>query len=88
MDEAQRINADLAACMEEGLPAGDDAVQQGVAAHYRWVCAHWTPDTAAYVGLAQMYVDDPRFTRFYDRVKPALAAYLLEAATIYAARNL
>ncbi len=35
-----------------------------------------------------MYVDDARFTRFYDKEKSGLAAYLLEGIKVYAARNL
>lgn len=88
MDEAQRINATLADCMPRNLPADDEAVQDAVAAHYRWVSLRWKPDAQSYVGLGQMYVGDPRFTKFYDKVKPGLAAYLLEGIKIYAARNL
>lgn len=75
-------------CMELGLPADDAAVQDVVAAHYRWVSTHWAPDAQLCPGLGQMYVDDARFTRFYDKVKPGLAAYLLEGIKVYAARNL
>lgn len=88
MDEAQRINAQLASCMEQGLPADDAAVQESVDAHYRWVSTHWTPDAQSYPGLGQLYVDDARFTKFYDKVKPGLAAYLLEGIKVYTARNL
>lgn len=88
MDEAQRINASLADCMERNLPAEDEPVQDAVAAHYRWVSLHWTPDAQSYVGLGQLYVDDPRFTKFYDKVEPGLAAYLLAGIKVYAARNL
>jgi len=32
----------------------------------------------AHAGLAQIYVDDPRFTAYYDREQPGLAEYLKE----------
>ena len=86
-DESAAINAELARCHRAGLPAGSDAVQAGVHRHYQWVSFHWTPDAQRYVGLGQMYVDDPRFAANYGKagVPPT---YLLEAMKVYAARSL
>jgi hypothetical protein len=33
--------------------------------------------------MGQMYVDDPRFTAYYDKIAPGLAAFLQEALKIY-----
>jgi MerR family transcriptional regulator, thiopeptide resistance regulator len=86
--EAADINADLARCLEAGLPADAPAVQAAVERHYRWVAFHWTPNAESYVGLGIMYVEDARFTNFYDTVKPGLAAYLLAGIKVYAAARL
>lgn len=86
--EAADINAELARCMEAGLLADDPAVQAAVERHYRWVAFHWTPNADSYVGLGMMYVEDARFTSFYDTVMPGLAAYLLEGIKVYAAARL
>ena len=36
--------------------------------HRRWVGLHWgtTPEDAAYLGLVQGYLADPRFVAYYD----------------------
>ena len=88
MQEARAINAELAACLEAGLAPSEPRVSAAVARHYRWVCAGWSPDKAGYVGLGTMYVQDPRFTVFYDSEIPGLAAYLAEAMKVWAEANL
>ncbi|GAA3685993.1 TipAS antibiotic-recognition domain-containing protein [Arthrobacter ginkgonis] len=93
LEEAVAINAELAACMAEGEPADGERAQEAAARHYRWVCLSWTPDREAYLGLGRMYVEDSRFTAFYDQPKdsparPGLAAYLSEAMDAYAQRRL
>ena len=87
-EEAQAINRELAACLQAGLEPGSPRVQDAVARHYRWVCASWTPNRSAYLGLGAMYVQDPRFTAFYDSETPGVAAYLAEAMQIWAEANL
>ncbi|WP_427018682.1 MerR family transcriptional regulator [Pseudarthrobacter sp. P1] len=87
MDESAAINAELARCHGAGLPAGDAAVQAAVGRHYRWICFHWTPTAAAYVGLGEMYRDDPRFAATYEGAGVPVG-YMLEAMTVYAAENL
>ena len=37
----------------------------------------------AHMGVAQMYVDDPRFGEYYDRIAPGCAVFLRDAAAIY-----
>ena len=86
--EAEAINQELAHCLDAGLPADDARVQAAVERHYRWICVSWTPDADSYVGLGRMYVEDPRFTAFYDKSRSGLAPYLLEVIKVYAASRL
>ncbi|KIS26910.1 MerR family transcriptional regulator [Arthrobacter sp. SPG23] len=88
MQEAQDINEELARCFDAGLTADAPEVQAAVDRHYRWVCTSWTPDAQSYVGLGRMYVDDPRFTAFYDKNRAGLAPYLFEGIKAYAAARL
>ena len=37
-----------------------------------------------YRGLGQMYVDAPRFTATYDKVRPDLAVFMRDAMAYYA----
>lgn len=88
LQEAQAINTELAACLRAHLAPSDTRVSAAVARHYRWVCAGWTPDRDAYKALGSMYVQDGRFTAFYDREAPGLAAYLSTAIDAWADANL
>lgn len=38
----------------------------------------------AHAGIAQMYVDDERFTKYYCKKHPGLAVFLRDAIVIYA----
>lgn len=88
MEESVAVNEELARCLDAGLPPEDAAVQAAVDRHYKWVCVSWTPDAESYVGLGQLYVDDPRFTAFYDKYREGLAHYLLAGIRVYAAERL
>ncbi|MET4061507.1 hypothetical protein ABIB35_003080 [Arthrobacter sp. UYP6] len=88
MQEAHAINTELAGCLQAGLAASDPRVSDAVARHYRWICAGWTPDREAYKGLGTLYVQDGRFTAFYDQEAPGLAAYLAKAIEQWADANL
>jgi len=37
----------------------------------------------AHAGVAQLYVDDERFTAYYDKEQPGTAAFLRDAILIY-----
>lgn len=88
MEEYAALNEDLARCFDAALPADHPDVQAAVGRHYAWICASWTPNAESYVGLGRMYLDDPRFTANYDKVRVGLAPYLLEGIKVYAAENL
>lgn len=85
--EAEAINVELAACQQAGLAADDERVQAAVARHYQWITLSWTPNAESYLGLGQLYIDDDRFRKNFDKVG-ATPEYLLEAMKVYAIRNL
>ena len=81
--ENSAINDALAGLMDRE-PA-DPEVQGWVARHHRQIDERFYKCSAEiYRGLANMYVDDPRFTATYDAVKPGLAKFLREAMLVYA----
>jgi DNA-binding transcriptional MerR regulator len=43
----------------------------------------WTPSLDQLIGLADLYNDDPRFKKNFDKVHPDLAQFVREAVTIY-----
>lgn len=86
--ESIAIGEGLAAAMAEGIAVDDARVQALVARHHAQISTFWTPTAAAYAGLGQMYVDDPRFTATYDAYAPGLAPYLRDAMAVYAREQL
>lgn len=73
----------LEAAMETKDPAGDLA-QKACELHKKWLTFTWKDySKEAHAGLAQMYVDDERFTAYYDKRKPGMAEFLRDAIFIY-----
>jgi MerR family transcriptional regulator, thiopeptide resistance regulator len=83
-DDAAAVTNRIADLYDAGVPASDPRVVDAVDGHYRLVSRFWTPDRESYTGLGQMYVDDPRFAKNYEDVRPGLTAYLRDAMQAYA----
>ncbi|EXG87578.1 putative transcriptional regulator [Clostridium sp. ASBs410] len=77
------LNETLKAAFEQGDPASELA-QKACELHKRWLCFYWDDySKEAHKGVTQMYVDDPRFTAYYDKISPGCAAFLRDAVAIY-----
>ena len=73
----------LVDAMEEGDPASVLA-QKAADLHRQWLTFYWdTYSKEAHAGVAQMYVDDERFTAYYDKHQPGMAAFLRDAVHHY-----
>ena len=73
----------LKAAFATGDPTGELA-QKAADLHRQWLAFYWdqyTPE--AHAGVAQMYVDDERFTAFYDSIQPGSTPFLRDAVYIY-----
>ena len=82
----QEILETLEAALDTGDPAGELA-QRACELHKRWLLFTWKEySKEAHAGLAQMYVDDERFTAYYDKIRPGMAAFLRDAVFIYTGR--
>lgn len=79
----QEVLDTLEAAYATGDPAGELA-QKTADLHKKWLTFTWKEyRKEAHAGLAQMYVDDERFTAYYDKKQPGLAAFLRDAVHIY-----
>jgi DNA-binding transcriptional MerR regulator len=67
-----------------GRPVSDGDVQAAIARHHAWIENFYPCSAEMYRGLGQMYVDDPRFTATYDKVRPGLAVFMRDAMVFYA----
>jgi DNA-binding transcriptional MerR regulator len=80
---SERVNQAILVAFANGDPASDLA-QKACELHKEWLCYYWPQySKEAHMGLAQMYVDDERFTAYYDKIAPGAAVFLRDAMRIY-----
>lgn len=79
----------LKAALESGTGPRSSEAQKAADLHRQWLSFFWTAYTPeAHAGLAKMYVEDPRFTAYYeDRVGKNAAVLLRDAVLIYTGEN-
>jgi hypothetical protein len=84
--DLQDVEALFAGLLGSGVPADADDATTAAEAHRQHI-SRWfyecSPQT--HVGLAQMYVADPRLTTHYERRAPGLAQYVHDAILANAA---
>ncbi|GAB6087245.1 MerR family transcriptional regulator [Alkaliphilus crotonatoxidans] len=79
----EKILDTLEAAFATGDPAGALA-QEAADLHRQWLTFTWNQySKEAHANLGQMYVDDERFTAYYDKRQPGLAKFLRDAILIY-----
>ncbi|NLJ71990.1 MAG: MerR family transcriptional regulator, partial [Syntrophomonadaceae bacterium] len=77
------ILENLEKAVATGNPAGELA-QKTADLHRRWLSYSWgSYSKEAHAGLAQMYVDDERFTTYYEKVGTGATIFLRDAILIY-----
>ncbi|MFC5529022.1 MerR family transcriptional regulator [Cohnella yongneupensis] len=85
--EVTKLGEELATTLADAYRTGDPAgelAQQAAELHKRWLLYYWPSySPEAHAGLAQMYVDDERFTAYYDKEQPGTAEFLRDAIQIY-----
>ncbi len=83
----EKLSADVLATLHKAFKTGDPAgklAQEAADLHRQWLSLAWGGyNKEAHAGLAQMYVDDTRFTAHYDKDQPGTAAFLRDAVLIY-----
>ncbi|GGR42029.1 MerR family transcriptional regulator [Streptomyces roseolus] len=88
METQAAIARDFGAAAAAGLAADSDEVQALARRQYAWLSVTTAPTKEYLIGLGQMYVDDPRFTKNYDRHGEGTAVLVRDALTVWAERNL
>jgi len=84
---AEDVMSTLEAAFKTGDPSGELA-QKTAELHRKWISYYWSSySKEAHAGLAQMYVDDERFTAYYDAKQPGMATFLRDAIFIYTGTN-
>ena len=81
----QKIQERLESAVRAGLSPESGAGQEVAALHRRWLTItgnRYEPDK--HRGIAELYVDDPRFTAYYDKAVPGCARFLRDAVVDWA----
>lgn len=92
--EQEGIARDFAAAMAEGGAPDGDAAQGTADRQFEWLSRFATGTGQGsvtrehFTGLAQMYVDDPRFASNYNRFGDGTAQFVRDAMFVYAESNL
>ena len=90
--QVEKLGADVIARLAEAFATGDPAgelAQKTADLHHQWLnfyCNNYSKE--AHAGLAQMYVDNEKFTTFYDANQPSSAIFLRDAVLIYTAKSI
>jgi len=86
-EEVTRLSEELTITLAEAFKLGDPSsalAQKAADLHKQWLTFYWSKySKEAHAGLAQMYVDDERFTAYYDKDQPGTAEFLRDAIHIY-----
>jgi len=85
--ELEKLSAELNDTLRAAAESGDpksDLAKKACELHKRWLRYYWDDySKEAHLGLAQMYVDDPRFTAYYDEIAPGCAVFLRDAIAAF-----
>ncbi|MDQ2084937.1 MerR family transcriptional regulator [Herbivorax sp. ANBcel31] len=80
---SREINHFLKIAFEQGDPESELA-QKACALHREWLGYFWKHySKKAHLGLAQTYVEDPRFKKYYDDISVGCAKFFQDAIKIY-----
>ncbi|NLY43127.1 MAG: MerR family transcriptional regulator [Clostridiaceae bacterium] len=89
--EIEKLGNSILETLDLAFEAGDPEgplAQKAADLHRQWLCYFWDSySKEAHAGLAQMYVDDERFTAYYDRKRPGTATFFRDAILIYTGMN-
>lgn len=85
--ETEAVNEALSALLDAGVPADDPRAMDQAEQHRLNIDKRFYPVSyEMHVGLAEMYIADPRFAANYEKVHEGLAQYMHDAILANARR--
>jgi len=86
--EGDTLVSDLAQAKRDGVEPGSVRANELARRHRASIERFYDCSTEMHMGLAQMYVVDERFTRYYDTAEPGLARFVCDVVmAAYSARE-
>jgi len=85
--EAEKLGQEVLNTLKEAMKTGDPGSAQALETaelHKRWLGFYWKSySKEAHANLARMYVEDERFSAYYDKVEQGAAVFLRDAVLHY-----
>ncbi|MGJ3509115.1 MerR family transcriptional regulator [Enemella sp. A6] len=78
-DESDAVEAAVVAAMDAGLAPDHERAMAAAEQHRASIERFYDCDYPMHRNLADTYVGDQRFTRYYDAIRPGMAQYLRDA---------
>jgi len=85
-ERGAEITLAISSLMDKGSQAPE--VQSWIKEHHLWIENFYTCSAEMYNGLGQLYIQNPEFTEYYEKIKPGLAAFMAEAMGYYTDHSL
>ena len=82
----EEIDRRIAALMD--LDPADVKVQQAIQQHFEYMNTFYEVSKERYRGLAQLYIEDERFTAHYEKTATGLADYIHRAINVFCDNDL
>ncbi|UDN60954.1 MerR family transcriptional regulator [Clostridioides sp. ES-W-0016-02] len=86
-EDWQDLSTEIISKLKKAFKTGDasnELSQEVARLHHKWLSYTWNAySKEAHAALAQMYVDDERFTSYYDKEQPGLAKFLRDSIVFY-----
>lgn len=90
-DKVQKLSLEFNETLKLAFKQGDptsDLAMKACKLHKEWLTYFWNSySKEAHKGIAQMYVDDQRFTKYYDKIALGSAVFLRDAINYYLENN-
>ena len=87
-DDMKKLEEAILVKLNEAFETKDPSslpAQELAEMHKTWICSYWDTYTKkAHAGLAQTYMDDERFIKYYDPDGKGLVKFLRDAIWVYA----
>ena len=85
--EVERLSEEFNIALKQAFEAGDPTsalAQKACKLHKDWLCCFWDDySKETHIGIAEMYVSDPRFAAYYDKIAPGCAVFLRDALLVF-----
>ena len=84
-DLTRLVNEAIKVAFQTGDVKGKEA-KRACELHKQWICYYWPEGTyseEAHIALAKGYLDDPRFTAYYDKIAVGATEFLYKAIAAY-----